>query len=64
MRTPRQYLSERYSWLNLADSIAVAVVLVLVIVAIWPHSRPVADLVLATAIPGLVAAIVWGLTFW
>ena len=39
MRTPRQYLSERYSWLNLADSIAVAVVFVLVIVAIWPHSR-------------------------
>ncbi len=64
MRTPRQYFSERYPWLNLADSLAAAVVLVLVIVAIWPHSRLVIDLVLVTAIPGLIAAIVWGLTFW
>ncbi len=64
MRTPRQYLSERYSWLSLADSIAAAVVLVLIIVAIWPHSRLVIDLVLVTAIPGSIAAIVWGLTFW
>ncbi len=64
MKTPRQYLSERYSWLNLADSTAAAVVLVLVIVAVWPHSRPVIDLVLVTAVPGSIAAIVWGLTFW
>jgi len=64
MRTPRQYFSERYPWLNLADSLAAAVVLVLVIVASWPHSRLVIDLVLVTAIPGLIAAIVWGLTFW
>jgi hypothetical protein len=64
MKTPRQYLSERYPWLNLADSLAVALVLVLLIVGIWPRSRLVIDLVLATAIPGLIAAIVWGLTFW
>jgi tetratricopeptide (TPR) repeat protein len=64
MRTPRQYLSERYPRLNLADSLAVAVVLVVAIVAIWPHSRLAIDLVLVTAIPGLIAAIVWGLTFW
>jgi hypothetical protein len=64
MRTPRQYISERYPRLNLADSLAAAVVPVLVIVAIWPHSRLVIDLVLVTAIPGLIAAIVWGLTFW
>ncbi|MGA9725759.1 MAG: hypothetical protein WBQ86_25120, partial [Candidatus Binatus sp.] len=64
MRTPRQYFSERYPRLNLADSLAVAVVLALVIVAIWPHSRLVVDLVLVTAIPGSIAAIVWALTFW
>jgi len=64
MRTPRQHLSERYPWLNLADSLAAAAVLVLVVVAIWPRSRLVIDLVLVTAIPGLLAAIVWSLTFW
>jgi tetratricopeptide (TPR) repeat protein len=64
MRSPRQYLSERYPWLNLADSLAVAVVVVVAIVAIWPRSRMVSDLVLVTAIPGSIAAIVWGLTFW
>jgi hypothetical protein len=57
-------LSERYPWLNLTDSIAVALALVLVSVTIWPHSRLVIDLVLVTAIPGSIAAIVWGLTFW
>ncbi|MGA9721398.1 MAG: hypothetical protein WBQ86_02990, partial [Candidatus Binatus sp.] len=64
MRSPRQYFSERYPRLNLADSLAAAVVLVLVAVAIWPHSRLVVDLVLVTAIPGLIAAIGWALTFW
>ena len=64
MRTPRQYLSERYPWLTLTDSLAAAFVLVLAIAAIWPHSRPVADLVLITAIPGIVAAVLWGMTFW
>ena len=64
MKSPRQHLSERYPWLNLADSLAAAAVFLLVIVAIWPHSRLVIDLVLITAIPGLIAAIVWLLTFW
>jgi tetratricopeptide (TPR) repeat protein len=64
MKTLRQYLSERYPWLNLADSVAAAIVLVLVIVAIWPHSRLVHDVVLVTAIPGLIAATVWAFTFW
>jgi tetratricopeptide (TPR) repeat protein len=64
MMTPRQHFSERYPWLNLADSLASAVVLALGIVAIWPHSRLVIDLVLVTAIPGSIAAIVWSLTFW
>jgi len=64
MRTPRQYLSERYPRVNLTDSLAVAVILAVFVVAIWPHSRAVIDLVLVTAIPGSIAAIVWGLTFW
>jgi tetratricopeptide (TPR) repeat protein len=64
MKTPRQYLSERYPWLNLTDSLAVALVLVLIVVAVFPHSRLVIDLVLVTAIPGSIAAIVWSLTFW
>jgi tetratricopeptide (TPR) repeat protein len=64
MKTPRQYLSERYPWLNLADSVAATIVLVLVIVAIWPRSRLVIDVVLVTAIPGLIAATVWSITFW
>jgi tetratricopeptide (TPR) repeat protein len=64
MRTPRQYLSERYPRVNRTDSLAVVVLLVVIVVAIWPHSRVVIDLVLVTAIPGSIAAIVWGLTFW
>jgi tetratricopeptide (TPR) repeat protein len=64
MRTPRQYLSERFPWLTLLDSLAAAFVLVLLIVAIWPGSRPIRDLVFVTAIPGSIGAIVWGLTFW
>ncbi len=64
MKTPRQYLSERYPWLNLTDSLAAALVLVLVIVAVLPRSRLVIDLVIVTAIPGLIATIVWSLTFW
>lgn len=64
MKTPLQYLSERYPWLTLTDSLAAAFVLVLAITAIWPHSRLVADLVLITATPGIVAAVLWGVTFW
>ena len=64
MKTPRHHLSERYRSLNLTDSLAAAFVFVLAIVAIWPHSRLVIDLVLITAIPGLIAGVVWLLTFW
>lgn len=64
MKTPRDHLSERYRSLNFTDSLAVAFVLVLAIAAIWPHSRLVVDLVLITAIPGLIAGVVWLLTFW
>ncbi len=63
MTTPHQYFSKRYPWLNLADSLAATAVLALGIVALWPRSRLVVDLVLVTAIPGLIAAIVWSLTF-
>ncbi|HZC46929.1 MAG TPA: hypothetical protein VE243_10670, partial [Candidatus Acidoferrum sp.] len=64
MRTPRQYLADRYPWLNLVDSIAVAFVLALLVAVIWPHARLVIDLVLITAMPGTIAVILWGLTFW
>jgi tetratricopeptide (TPR) repeat protein len=64
MRSLREYFSERFPGVNLADSLAVASVLVLVVVAVWPRSRVAIDLVLVTAIPGSIAAIVWGLTFW
>ncbi len=64
MRSPRQYLSERFPWLTLVDSLAAAFLLVLLIVAIWPGSRLIRDLVFVTAIPGSIGAIGWGLTFW
>lgn len=64
MRTPRQYLAERFPWLTLVDSLAAAFLLVLLIVLIWPDARIIRDLVFITAIPGSIAAIVWGLTFW
>jgi tetratricopeptide (TPR) repeat protein len=64
MSSPRQYFSERYPWLNLTDSLGTAYVLALAIVVIWPRSQLVGDVVLVSAIPGLVAAVLWGLTFW
>ena len=64
MSSPKQYIADRFPWLNLYDSLAVAFVLALVAVSLWPHSRLVVDLVLLTAIPGSIAAIVWLLTFW
>src|SRR5882757_9395355 len=64
MKTLRDYLSERYRSLNLADSLAAAFVLLLAIVVVWPHSSMVIDLVRVTAIPGLLAGVVWILTFW
>jgi len=64
MRSPRQYLSERFPSLTLLDSLAAAFFLVLMIVAIWPASRMSRDLVFITAIPGSICAIVWSLTLW
>lgn len=64
MRSLRRDFFERFPGVNLADSLAVAGVIVLVVVAVWPRSRVVVDLVIVTAIPGSVAAIVCGLTFW
>ena len=37
MKTLRQYVSERFPWLTLADSLAAAFVLVLAMVVIWPQ---------------------------
>lgn len=64
MRTPRQYLAERFPWLTLVDSLAAAFLVVLLIVLIWPNSPIIRDLVFLTAIPGSIGAILWGLTFW
>jgi tetratricopeptide (TPR) repeat protein len=64
MRSAKQYIAERFPWLNLFDSIAVVFVLALVAVSLWPHSGLIVDLVFITAIPGSIAAIVWSLTFW
>ena len=64
MKTAREYLAERYPWLNLTDSIAAAFVLALLIVAIWPRAQVISDLIVVTAIPGTIGAILWGLTFW
>jgi tetratricopeptide (TPR) repeat protein len=64
MRSAKQYIADRFPWLNLFDSIAAAFVLALIAVPIWPHARLMVDLVFITAIPGLIAAIVWSLTFW
>lgn len=64
MRSPKQYIADRFPWLNLPDTIAAAFVLALIAVSLWPHSRLMVDLVFITAIPGLIAAIVWSLTFW
>jgi tetratricopeptide (TPR) repeat protein len=64
MRRAKQYMAEKFPRLNLFDSIAAAFVLALIAVSLWPHSRLMVDLVFITAIPGSIAAIVWGLTFW
>jgi tetratricopeptide (TPR) repeat protein len=64
MRSPKQYIADRFPWLNLYDSLAAAFVLALIAVSLWPHSRLMVDLVFITAIPGSIAAIVWSLTFW
>src|SRR5580704_18212071 len=64
MRSPKQYIADRFPWLNLLDSVAAAFVIALIAASVWPHARLMVVLVFITAIPGLVAAIVWSLTFW
>ena len=64
MKSAKQYIADRFPRLNVVDSLAAVAVLALLIVAIWPHSRLVIDLVTVTAAPGLIAVIVWALTFW
>jgi tetratricopeptide (TPR) repeat protein len=63
MRTPRQYLSDRYPWLNITDIFAALFAFILAIVVMWPHARVVTDLVVVTALPGSLALILWVLTF-
>ena len=63
MRTPRQYLSDRYPWLNLTDLFAALFAFILAIVVLWPYARVVTALVVITAIPGSLALILWVLTF-
>ena len=64
MSNVRRYLSERYPWLNLTYLLVAASAIALLLVAIWPHSQLIADLVVLTAIPGILGAILWGMTFW
>lgn len=64
MTSVKQYIADKFSWLNRFDSLAAACVLACVGVSLWPHSRLIVDLVFITAIPGTIAAIVWSLTFW
>jgi tetratricopeptide (TPR) repeat protein len=64
MSSPSQYIADRLPWLTRSRAAAGAFVLALLIVFIWPNARMVVDLVIFTAVPGLIGAVVWGLTFW
>ena len=64
MSTPSQYIADRFPWLTRARALAGAFGIALLVVFIWPHARLVTDLVIVTAIPGTIGAIVFGLTFW
>lgn len=64
MSSVNQYFFDRLPWLTRARAAAGAFAVALLIVFIWPSARPVADLVVVTAIPGLIGAVVWALTFW
>src|SRR6266849_8570177 len=64
MSAPSQSLSERFSWLTRGRALAGAFGIALIPVFIWPHSRMAVDLVIVTAVPGLLGATLWGLTFW
>jgi hypothetical protein len=64
MSSPSQYIADRFPWLTRARALAGAFGIALLVVFIWPHARLVTDLVIVTAIPGTIGAIVFGLTFW
>ena len=64
MSSSNQYIGDRFPWLTRARAIAGAFAVVLLIVFIWPHANVVTELVVVTVIPGLVGAVIWGLTFW
>jgi hypothetical protein len=40
MTTPNQYIADRFRWLTRRRAIAGAFGIALVVVFIWPHSRP------------------------
>src|SRR5260370_26051160 len=64
MSSANRYFFDRLPWLTRARSAVGAFAVALLIVFIWPSARLVADLVVVTAIPGSIGAIVWALTFW
>ncbi|HEY9158719.1 hypothetical protein [Candidatus Binatus sp.] len=64
MSSPSQYIADRFPWLTRARAVAGAFGIALLIIFIWPDARVVTDLVIVTAIPGTIGAIVFGLTFW
>ncbi|MFZ0679777.1 hypothetical protein [Candidatus Binatus sp.] len=63
MSSPSKYIAERL-WLTRARAMAGAFGIALLIVFIWPNAHLVTELVIVTAIPGSIGAIVWVLTFW
>ncbi len=64
MSSPSQYFADKFPWLTPMRAMAGAFVIALLIVLIWPHAHLVTELVILTAIPGTIGAIVFGLTFW
>ena len=64
MSSPSQYIADRFPWLTRARAVAGSFGIALLVVFIWSHARLVTDLVIVTAIPGTIGAIVFGLTFW
>src|SRR5260370_13797128 len=64
MSAPNQSLFDGLSWVTCDRALAGAFGLALLVGFIWPQSRLAIDLVIVTAIPGSLGAILWGLTFW
>src|ERR1700683_1848891 len=64
MSSAKQYIADKFPWLTRGRAMAGAFGIALLIVFIWPHALPVTELVIVTAIPGSIGAMVWGLTFW